>query len=313
MKNSNQFVNPHFDLIRLWLQENIGKFIVGLLIITYLATGFFIGLALQKGLTPFGIYVSWIAGMSIAIIGQLIRGSLVYFSQANPYRLGGNAHTFGTAAALLLTMWASYEVIHLLSAINVATAFRISIVGVVIAGFFVEVFFLNELQKINQAVLVNDPELYRQAVENEKKLAEIQIAAMEAKVNLVHARRNRLRQALDNRSTTSADSTPTPSDDGETKAPEGIESYSDGQAANGTRQISSVLFNAIGSAYKLDDEQMAIIRKEIDKGTPDDGLLYLIEGFSEKNRREDQPKNGMMDSFLAMMNGNSNGNGVKKP
>lgn len=279
MKNSNsEFVNPHFDLIRLWLQENIGKFIVGLLIVTYLITGFFIGIALQKGLTAFGFVFSWIAGMGIAIIGQMIRGSLVYFSQANPYRLGGNAHSVGTAAAFLLTIWAGYEVVHLLSAIGVAQAFQISIVGVVIAGFFVEVFFLNELRKINHAVLVNDPELYQQALENEHKLADIKIAMMEAHVKLTHARRNRLRAALDSRSAThvSQDSPPAPSP-----------TYSDAQVDNaqgGTRQISAALFNAIGSADKLTDEQMNLVRKEIDGGTPEEEIFQLIDALSTQNR-----------------------------
>lgn len=196
VSNSGQFVNPHFDLIRLWIQENIGKFIVVLLILTYLGTGFVVGISLQKGLTVFGVALSWIAGMIVAVFSQMIRGSLVYFSQANPYRIGGNAHQAGTAAAVLLTGWASYEVIHMLSAIGVSSAFQISVVGFIIGGFFVEWFFLNELRQINHANLLNDPELYEQALEHETKLAEIKIKAMEARVKLVQARRARLRQAL---------------------------------------------------------------------------------------------------------------------
>lgn len=197
LSNSDQnFVNPHFDLIRLWIQENIGKFIVVLLVLTYLGTGFVIGISLQKGLTVFGVALSWVAGMIVAIISQMIRGSLVYFSQANPYRIGGNAHQVGTAAALLLTGWACYEVIHMLSAVGVSSAFQISVVGFIVGGFFVEVFFLNELRQINHANLINDPDLYQQALDHEMKMAEVKIQAMEAKVKLVQARRTRLRQAL---------------------------------------------------------------------------------------------------------------------
>lgn len=205
--NSGQFVNPHFDLIRLWIQENIGKFIVVLLILTYVGTGFVIGISLQKGLTVFGVALSWVAGMTVAVISQMIRGSLVYFSQANPYRIGGNAHQIGTAAALLLTGWACYEVIHMLSAVGVSFAFQLSVLGFIIGGFFVEWFFLNELRQINHANLLNDPQLYEQALEHETKLAEVQIKAMEARVKLVQARRARLTQAL-------SSSTPTPSGNG---------------------------------------------------------------------------------------------------
>lgn len=279
---SENFVNPHFDLIRLWIQENIGKFIVFLLIITYLATGFFIGLALQKGLLIFGMVISWFAGMSVAIVGQMIRGSLVYFSQANPYRLGGNAHVIGTAAALLLTVYASYEVIHLLGAIGVSPAFQTSIVGVIIGGFFVEVFFLNELNKINQATIVNDPELYRLALENEEKLAWVKIKSMETKVKLTKARRARLRMAL-----TSARNTAPAADSSSSTPLDAADSKTDGteQKQHQSRTISAKVMNAIGEAHNLTEKQMDEIRAQIDQGADDQHILLVIDIMSKENKQ----------------------------
>lgn len=277
---SENFVNPHFDLIRLWIQENIGKFLVFLLILTYLATGFFIGLALQQGLMIFGLVISWVASMSVAIVGQMIRGSLVYFSQANPYRLGGNAHVVGGSAALLLTVYACYEVAHLLGAIGVSPAFQTSIVGVIIGGFFVEVFFLNELIRINQATIVNDPELYRMAVENEEKLAEVQIKAMEAKVKLTQARRSRLRMALNtDRSTTSqAPASPPPADTSqmEQDTPSLSTSFL-------SRVFSHKVMNAIAAADNITERQMDQIRQWVDEGMSEAQLVKNIEGMSEQN------------------------------
>lgn len=276
--SSENFINPHFDLIRLWIQENIGKFVVALLIIAYLSTGFFIGLALQKGLVVFGLVLSWMAGMAVAVVGQMIRGSLVYFSQANPYRLGGNAHIVGTAAALLLTVYACYEVMHLLSAIGVSKAFQTSIVGLIIGGFFVEVFFLNELNKINQASIVNDPELYRMAVENEEKLAEVKIRTMEAKVKLTKARRARLRLALE-RQQQPAEKPPVNGGQEESPTPPPVNDSPDK-----SRLFSPKVMDAIGAADNLTERQMQMIRRLIDEGMKDNEVIRHIESMSEQNR-----------------------------
>lgn len=281
--SSENFVNPHFDLIRLWIQENIGKFVVILLIITYLATGFFIGLALQQGLTVFGVIISWIAGMTVAVVGQMIRGSLVYFSQANPYRLGGNAHVVGTAAALLLTIYAGYEVVHLLNAIDVSPAFQTSIVGLIVGGFFVEVFFLNELNKINQATIVNDPELFQMAIENEEKLAEVKIKGMEAKVKLTQARRARLRLALT-----------------EAKKPGTLTPAPDTPA----RSFSNNLLNVIGNAYKLNQDQMNHIRTAIDRNESEEHIILMVDAFSLKNKEVAQKKDEQAPLDVSL-----NGNG----
>lgn len=190
------FINPRFDLIRLWIQDHIGQFIIFLLCAVYLMTGFSIGISLQKGLTVFGFTLSWIAGMGIAILAQMIRGSLVYFSQANPYRINKSGHIIGGVAAFILTVWASYEVVSLLSEIQVSTAVQTSLVGFIIAGFFLEMFFLNELIKINNAILVNDPALFKMAIENERKLVEIETKVGEAKIALLKARRKRFGAAL---------------------------------------------------------------------------------------------------------------------
>lgn len=196
-QNATTFINPRFDLIRLWIQDHIGQFIVFLLVLTYLGTGFFIGISLQKGLVAvFGTILSWIAGMSLSMIAQMIRGSLVYFSQANPYRLGGNGHLIGGFSALALTIYASYEVIHLLSEQGVSQAVQISTIGVIIGGFFIECFFLNELVKINNSILVNDPDLFEMAVQNEERLTEVKTKIGEAQIKLLHARRQRFGKAL---------------------------------------------------------------------------------------------------------------------
>ncbi|MCB0565404.1 MAG: hypothetical protein KDD01_13605 [Phaeodactylibacter sp.] len=311
MKSSSNFINPHFDLIRLSIQENIGKFVVALLILTYLATGFIIGIALQKGLTPFGPVISWIAGMGLAVIGQMIRGSLVYFGQANPYRLGNNAHWMGTAAALALTIYACYEVISLLSEQGISQAVQVSAVGFIIAGFFVEVFFLKELVKINQSILVNSPALYEQALNNERRLAEIKIKMTEASIALMHARRQRMGQALNN--TEPQEAPPTLPDGQPPQAlPEPEESK------NSSRVLSGKVLNTVGEAYNLDNEQMDIFRQAVDEGLNDESLIRLIEGFSAKNRMEDKrKKNGIItdikDFDLAQLFGNKgNGTGLGK-
>lgn len=294
-KSSENFVNPHFDLIRLWIQENIGKFVVILLIITYLATGFFIGLALQQGLTVFGVIISWIAGMSVAVVGQMIRGSLVYFSQANPYRLGGNAHIVGTAAALLLTIYAGYEVVHLLSEIGVSPAFQTSIVGLIIGGFFVEVFFLNELNKINQATIVNDPELFQMAIENEEKLAEVKIKGMEAKVKLTQARRARLRLALTEAKKTGRSTPSTPEENGEKIDP---------VSSPASRSFSNNLLDTIGNAYKLTSEQMNRIRTAMDQNESEEHIILMVDAFSLENKEVAQKKDAQAPLDVSL-----NGNG----
>lgn len=191
------FINPRFDLIRLWIQDHIGQFIIALLLLTYLGTGFVIGIALQKGFIVFGVVASWIAGMGVAGIATFIRGTLVYFSQANPYRLNTNGHIVGCIIAAILSIYAGFEVVHLLSDLQVSVSVQISVVGIIVAGFFLEVFFLHELNKINQAILVNDTDLFESAIESEELLTEIKIRISEAKVRLLNHRRERLRRALE--------------------------------------------------------------------------------------------------------------------
>lgn len=278
MKNSTTFINPHFDLIRLSIQENIGRFIVALLILTYLATGAIIGLALQKGLIPFGPIISWFAGMGLAIIGQMIRGSLVYFGQSNPYRLGGNAHWMGTLAALALTVYACYEVISLLSEQGISQAVQISVVGFIVAGFFVEYFFLKELLKINQYVLVNDPALYQQALTNERKLAEIKIKMTEASIALMHARRQRMGYALANV---------------EEAEVQEVEPLPDGQQGQSLPQpekqeregptLSASVLNAIGKAHELTPAQMSKVVDAVKQNREEGLILEMIEAFSALN------------------------------
>lgn len=196
LTNSNNFVNPHFDLIRLWLQEHIGKFITGLLILIYLATGFIIGMALQKSYSGFGLVLSWVAGMLVAILAQAARGSLVYFGQANPYRLNGHAHLIGSSAALALTVYSSYEIYGLMSEAGVTLPGIVSAIGLIIAGFLVEVFFLKELVQMNHATIVGNESLFQQVVEHEEKLSEIKIRTGEAKIKLLQSKRARLSKAL---------------------------------------------------------------------------------------------------------------------
>jgi len=220
----------------------------------------------------------------------------VYFSQANPYRLGGNAHVVGTAAALLLTIYAGYEVVHLLNAIDVSPAFQTSIVGLIVGGFFVEVFFLNELNKINQATIVNDPELFQMAIENEEKLAEVKIKGMEAKVKLTQARRARLRLAL---TEAKKPGTLTPAPDTHSQNDE------NGDATVATaRSFSNNLLNVIGNAYKLNQDQMNHIRAAMDRNESEEHIILMVDAFSLKNKEVAQKKDEQAPLDVSL-----NGNG----
>lgn len=294
MKNSN-FINPHFDLIRLSIQENIGKFIVGLLVLTYLATGAIIGLALQKGLVPFGPVISWFAGMGLAVIGQMIRGSLVYFGQSNPYRLGGSAHLMGTMAALALTVYACYEVISLLSEQGITQAVQISVVGFIVAGFFVEYFFLRELLKINQYVLVNDPALYQQALANERKLAEIKIKTTEASIALMHARRQRMGYALAHAEEAEIQEAQ--------PLPELPQSQALPQAEKEAPTLSAAVLNAIGKAYKLSPAQTADIVRAVKQGREEALILEMVEIFSAMNSKQPPPPSPQEETAQYSPNG----------
>lgn len=263
------FINPRFDLIRLWIQDHIGQFIVFLLVSVYLMTGFAIGISLQKGLlAAFGLTLSWVAGMGIAVLAQMIRGSLVYFSQANPYRINTNGHLIGGVAAFILTIWASYEVISLLSVIQVNVAVQTSLVGFIVAGFFLEMFFLNELIKINNAILVNDPELFKRAIENEEKLVEITTRVGEAKIKLINARRERFTKALGSGST-------------EKEEPEEEEQTSPPLKAEKTKSISRMVMEAI-AAHILQPEALRDVMKMIDKGIDDHLIVEAIEQLDTK-------------------------------
>lgn len=285
-KNYDQTsINPRFDLIRLWIQDHIGQFIIFLLVSVYLMTGFTIGIALQKGLMVFGLVLSWVAGMGVAILAQMIRGSLVYFSQANPYRLNSNGHLIGGIAALILTVYASFEVVHLLSDQGVSQAVQVSIVGIIIGGFFLEMGFLNELVKINNAILVNDEELFEQAIASEEKLTEIKTRIGEARIALLHARRNRFTKALNATRGGQQMQEMDTADEPERQAPTDPLPQPRPQ---GTGVMPKRVLQAIARA-KLNEEELQEILDMCEAGVTEDYLLKAVQMYTQKEPEASAP------------------------
>lgn len=201
MKNSqtskgSSLVNPHFEIVVLWIQANIGKFIVTLLVFTYLSTALMICVSLQDALLVFGPTLSWVVAVPMAVFSQMIRGSLVYFNQANPYRVSKIWEYLGMIFAFVLTIWACYEVHHLFVSQGIGSAAQMSAIGFIIAGFFLEAYFLGEINRTNRSVLVSDPSLIEEAIAFEREYADLQIAIGEAQIELQQAKRKRLSGAL---------------------------------------------------------------------------------------------------------------------
>ena len=295
VQNSGQttFINPRFDLIRLWIQDHIGQFIVGLLILTYLGTGFVIGIALQKGLIIFGVTLSWLAGMGVSLIAQLIRGTLVYFSQANPYRLNTNGHIVGGVIAAILTIYAGFEVFHLLTDLGISNAVKISVIGVIIAGFFLEVFFLNELTKINHAVLVSDPELFQNAIEHEQKLVEIKSKVGEAKIQLLKARRERFSKALNQDQEPDQEEAPAEEEHSPTPS---------------TGIIPAVIIEAI-AAYKIKPDDLKKVLAMVEANFEHYIILTAIQQLAKEKELQSEEKELHPEVATIPLDFSLNGNG----
>ena len=158
-----------------------------------------------------------------------------------------------------------------------------------------EVFFLNELNKINQATIVNDPELFQMAIENEEKLAEVKIKGMEAKVKLTQARRARLRLALTEAKKTGRSTPSTPEENGEKIDP---------VSSPASRSFSNNLLDTIGNAYKLTSEQMNRIRTAMDQNEREEHIILMVDAFSLKNKEVAQKKDEQAPLDVSL-----NGNG----
>jgi hypothetical protein len=184
-------INQNFNLVRLFIQERIGMFIVGLLVFIYLATALLIGQSLFQSYLPWlGTLWAAIVSGGVALGTQLARGSLVYFSQANPYTLNNTGHWVGGGIAFLLTAYSCYEINLLMSENNVALPGIISAIGVICAGFLVEVFFLHELVKINTATLANDPSLMSEVEQELEKITEARTKQMVMRQKLIEVRQS---------------------------------------------------------------------------------------------------------------------------
>ena len=196
MNKKTGLINPHFELVVLWIQSNIGKAIVTLLILAYLGTALMITFSLQHALAVFGPTPSWIVAGVMAVLSQAIRGTLVYFNQANPYRISSAWEWMGVLFAIMLTILACVEIYHLFSSQGIGTAAKISAIGLIIAGFFLEVYFLSEINRANRAVLVSNEQLMKDAIDFEKNFAELKIKISEAQIELINYKRDRMSHAL---------------------------------------------------------------------------------------------------------------------
>lgn len=206
----NVLNNPQFEIVVLWIQAHIGRLIVFLLGATYFSTALMIAVSLQDALLTLGPTLSWVVAAPMALFGQMIRGSLVYFNQANPYRISKMWEYLGMVFAFVLTIWACYEVHHLFSSQGIGNAAQISAIGFIVAGFFLEAYFLGEINRTNRSVLISNPDMIQQAIDYEREYADLQIAIGEAKIELQHAKRDRLSGALRKRQPTISKSSPTP-------------------------------------------------------------------------------------------------------
>ncbi|PHN06833.1 hypothetical protein [Flavilitoribacter nigricans] len=217
----NVLNNPKFEIVVLWIQAHIGQLIVFLLGATYFSTALMIAVSLQDALLTLGPTLSWIVAAPMALFGQMIRGSLVYFNQANPYRISKMWEYLGMVFAFVLTVWACYEVHHLFSSQGIGDAAQISAIGFIVAGFFLEAYFLGEINRTNRSVLVANPDMIQQVIDYEREYADLQIAIGEAKIELEYAKRDRLSGALRKRQPTSAPKqAPTPLIEEHTHEPE---------------------------------------------------------------------------------------------
>lgn len=196
MKNNSNLVNPHFELVVLWIQSNIGKLIVSLLILTYLGTALMIAVSLQNALLPWGPVLSWITAGTMAVLSQAIRGSLVYFNQANPYRVSRSWEYLGLMFAFALTVFACFEVHHLFTAQGLGAAAEISGIGLIVAGFFLEAYFLGEINRTNRTTLVANPQMIQDSLAYEQKYAELVIAMQAERVKLTRAKKAALSNVL---------------------------------------------------------------------------------------------------------------------
>lgn len=218
MKNSDpqqiiSLVNPDFEIIVRKIQANIGKLIVALLILTYVGTALFIAVSLQQSLITFGPVLSWVVAGATALLGQSIRGGLVYFNQANPYRISNRWEYLGLGYAFVMTLFSSFEVHHLFSSNGIGLAAEISCIGLIIFGFFLETYFFGEINRTNRSVMIEDPELVEQVIAYEEKHAEMLIRIKEAKIQLQNHELKRLRGALQQgRKSNNRLSAPTPSE-----------------------------------------------------------------------------------------------------
>jgi len=196
MKNNSNLVNPHFELVVLWIQSNIGKVIVSLLVLTYLGTALMIAVSLQHALLPWGATMSWIVAGCMAVLSQAIRGSLVYFNQANPYRVSRGWEYLGIVFAFALTVFACFEVYHLFTSQGLGIAAKISGIGLIVAGFFLEAYFLGEINRTNRTTLVANPQMIKDALAYEREYAELVIAMQAERVKLTRAKKSALSNVL---------------------------------------------------------------------------------------------------------------------
>lgn len=209
----NSLINPHFEIVVRKIQANIGILIVTLLILGYFGTALFICVGLQGALSKFGPVLSWVVAVATAVLGQSIRGALVYFNQANPYRISNKWEYLGLTYALIMTVFSSFEVHHLFTSNGIGMAAEISCIGLVIFTFFLETYFFGEINRTNRSVMIENPELVEQAIEYERAYAEMIIQINEAKIELQNAELKRLRGAIQRgRSTNNQLPAPTPSE-----------------------------------------------------------------------------------------------------
>ena len=256
--------------------------LIAVYVISAIAEGIFLA-SLMVGFTG----GAWLAyGISGAI--QATRGLLVFFPQLNP-----NRPTFGfqgEAIAVLMGLISIASIWGVVSAVGLPHAVGVSLSILMLAGIGVEIFFLREIKYATEMELFSNRQYWGELKDFAHSKRELQMF-----LDGLQDYEPSMEQLIPARAT----GAPTPPEPQPTQQPEPTR----------RRSFSNAVLNAIGAADNLTDEQMELIRKAIDDGHGDGNILWLIQGFSEKNRREKSAGNPTYGAGIPQPEFYPNGNG----
>jgi hypothetical protein len=210
---------------------------------------------MSKVFAPLGTWTAIGTAIAVSIGSQVVRFLVVFFDQLNPQRPALNL-TKSYVAALGLGGLAIYEVVELISTINLPFAAQISVGGLMLAGMVIEIYALRELQHATNYAFFSDP-VKRQQLE--------QFYYNQAGFN---AYLKNLRNQIATGSFAPTSTLPPQ------EAPPSPQRAS----------FSTSVLDALGAGYNITSSQMTHIRNAILANTPDAEVVALIESLSAENR-----------------------------